>query len=292
MRPATKGKRPGASVRVWVLKFYAEVKPTHARTAWSILELVFHGAVHNVRKSHTSAVIGLLLNIVQSVLMLAGFYLMFAFTGTRHIAIRGDYILYLMSGIFMYMTHVKAMQTVMKADGPTSAMMKHGPMNTLIAVGAAALGALYLQILSALVVLFIYHAIFSPITIDQPIQTLGMMVLAWATGVAIGMIFRAATPWQPRFFGILSTVYARLNMIASGKMFVANAMPTIILGWFDWNPLFHIIDQGRGFIFLNYLPRYSNVEYPLYFLLACLIVGLMGEFYTMKRVSLSWTMGK
>ncbi len=194
MRPATKGKRPGASVRVRVLKFYAEVKPTHARTAWSILELVFHGAVHNVRKSHTSAVIGLLLNIVQSVLMLAGFYLMFAFTGTRHIAIRGDYILYLMSGIFMYMTHVKAMQTVMKADGPTSAMMKHGPMNTLIAVGAAALGALYLQILSALVVLFIYHAIVSPITIDQPIQTLGMMVLAWATGVAIGMIFRAATP--------------------------------------------------------------------------------------------------
>lgn len=257
-----------------------------------MLELVFHGAVHNVRKSHTSAVVGLLLNLVQSLLMLAGFYLMFAFTGTRHVAIRGDYILYLMSGIFMYMTHVKAMTTVMKADGPTSAMMKHGPMNTLIAVGAAALGALYLQVLSALILLFIYHAVVTPITIDQPVPALGMMILSWATGVSIGMIFRAATPWQPRFFGTVSSIYTRLNMIASGKMFVANAMPTMILSWFTWNPLFHIIDQGRGYIFLNYGPRYSNVEYPLYFLLACLTIGLMGEFYTMKRVSLSWTMGK
>ena len=72
----------------------------------------------------------------------------------------------------------------------------------------------------------------------------------------------------------------------------ANAMPTVVLSYFTWNPLFHIIDQGRGYIFLNYDPRYSNVEYPLYFLLACLTIGLMGEFYTMKRVSLSWTMGK
>ncbi|WP_230426447.1 ABC transporter permease [Paragemmobacter aquarius] len=268
------------------------MKKTPARTAWRMLELVFHGAVHNVRKSHTSAVVGLLLNLVQSVIMLAGFYLMFAFTGTRHVAIRGDYILYLMSGIFMYMTHVKAMGTVMKADGATSAMMKHGPMNTLIAVGAAALGALYLQALSAVILLFGYHALVKPITIDQPVQTVGVLLLSWATGVAIGMIFRAATPWQPRFFSTISTVYSRINMIASGKMFVANAMPTVLLSWFDWNPLFHIIDQGRGYIFLNYDPRYSNIEYPMYFLLACLTIGLMGEFYTMKRVSLSWTMGK
>lgn len=249
---------------------------------------MFHGAVHNVRKSHTSAVIGLLLNLVQGVMMIAGFWLMFNFTGTRHVAIRGDYILYLMSGIFMYMTHVKAMQTVMKADGPTSAMMKHGPMNTLIAVGAAALGALYLQMLSAIIMLFIYHALISPITIDQPVETLGMMVLSWATGVAIGMIFRAATPWQPRFFGILSTIYARINMIASGKMFVVNTLPTFMMNMFDWNPLFHIIDQTRGFVFINYTPHRTSLEYPYYVGLALLMIGLMAEFYTRQYASSSW----
>ncbi len=35
-------------------------------------------------------------------------------------------------------------------------------------------------------------------------------------------------------------------MIASGKMFVANMLPTSMLLMLDWNPLFHCIDQARG----------------------------------------------
>jgi len=274
------------------VRLQAEVKRTRARTAFGMLELVFHGAVHNVRKSHTSAVIGLVLNVIQSSLMVLGFYLMFTFAGARANAIRGDYILFLMSGIFMYMTHVKTMNAVMKADGPTSAIMKHAPMNTLIAVASAALGTLYLQVFSAAIILYIYHAVVVPLKIDQPAGMMGMLLLSWATGIAIGMMLRAASPWQPRFFSVVAMLYTRINMIASGKMFVANAMPTAVLAFFDWNPLFHTIDQGRGFIFLNYAPRYSSIEYPIYVMLACLTLGLIGEYYTSKRVSLSWTMGK
>lgn len=274
------------------MKFQAEVKRTTGRTALGMLELMFHGAVHNVRMTHTSAVIGLALNLVQSVLMIIGFYVMFTFAGARGNAIRGDYILFLMSGIFMFMTHNKALQAVMKADGPTSPMMKHAPMNTIIAIGSAALGALYLQVFTAAIILYIYHVVMSPITFDQPVGMMGMLVLAWGTGVAIGMMFRAAMPWQPRFFGTVSSVYLRLNMIASGKMFVANAMPTAVLAFFSWNPLFHTIDQGRGYVFLNYAPRYTNMEYPIYVLMVCMMIGLMGEYYTSKRVSLSWGAGR
>jgi ABC-type polysaccharide/polyol phosphate export permease len=87
-------------------------------------------------------------------------------------------------------------------------------------------------------------------------------------------------------------VYQRANMIASGKMLVANATPTSILRIFDWNPLFHTIDQGRGFIFLNYHPRYSSIEYPVIVTAVCLMIGLMGEYYTRKNASLSWGAGK
>jgi ABC-type polysaccharide/polyol phosphate export permease len=274
------------------VRFKAEVRRTKARTAWNMLELVFHGAVHSVRKTHTSAVMSLVINIFQSALMIAGFYLMFTFAGARGNAIRGDYVLFLMSGIFMFMVHVKTLSAVMKADGPASAMMKHAPMNTLIAIGAAAVGSLYIQIFSAGLILYIYHAIISPLTIDEPVGMMGMLLLAWATGLSIGLMLRAALPWQPRVVGIIAQVYSRINMIASGKMFVANAMPTAILKLFDWNPLFHVIDQGRGYIFLNYAPRYSTVDYPIYIMLACVTLGLIGEYYTGKRVSVSWSMGK
>ncbi|MEY4697632.1 MAG: hypothetical protein RIT14_2060 [Pseudomonadota bacterium] len=275
-----------------MVRLSADIRPSRPRAALRILDLVFHGAVHNVRKSHTSAVIGLLLNVGQTVALVVTFYLLFAFSGARPHAIRGDYILFLMSGIFMYITHVKAIGAVIRAEGPTSALMKHAPMNTLIAIGAAALGTLYVQVFSAAIVLYFYHAMVTPLTIDQPVGSVAMLILSWASGAAIGMVFRAAMPWQPRLVGAASSVYMRLNMIASGKMFVANATPTAVLAFFDWNPLFHTIDQVRGFLFLNYQPRYSSIDYPVGILIACLTLGLMGEFYTRKRVSLSWSMGQ
>ncbi len=269
--------------------FRTEVRKTPSRTALSMLELVFHAAVRSVRRSHGNAVIGLLMNILQTVMLVAVFFFMFDLLGMRGNAIRGDFLLYVMSGVFMFMTHTKAMGAVIGADGPTSPMMKHSPMNPIISIGAAALGALYMQTLSAGVVLYFYHAAFQPITIFEPVGTLGMHLLSWISGVAIGMVFKAATPWQPELFGVVSQLYQRTNMIASGKMFVANMMPTHILVYFDWNPLFHTIDQGRGFIFLNYHPRYSNIEYPIIVTAVCVVIGLMGEFYTRKYASASWS---
>ncbi|HEX9858629.1 MAG TPA: ABC transporter permease [Paracoccaceae bacterium] len=268
--------------------FRSEVRKSQTRTAFGLLELVFHATVRNVRKSHGNAVIGLLMNIFQTVLLVAVFYVLFEVLGMRGSAIRGDFVLYVMSGIFMFMTHTKTMGAVSGAEGPTSPMMKHSPMNTIIAICAAALGALYTQVLSAAVVLGFYHAAFRPIYIHEPVGMMGMFLLSWGSGVAIGMVFLAAKPWAPDLVGLLSTIYQRANMIASGKMFVANAMPSYILAMFDWNPLFHTIDQGRGFVFLNYNPHFSSIGYPVKITIACLMIGLMGEFYTRRHASISW----
>lgn len=253
-----------------------------------MLALIFHAAVRHVRKSHGNAVLGLLLNILQTALMIAVFYVMMSVIGTRSTPLRGDFVLYVMSGIFMFMTHAKAMAAVVAADGPTSPMMLHAPMNTVIAIASAALSTLYLQVLSLVIVLYAYHAAFGPITIYEPVEAFGMFLISWAAGVAIGMMFRAAKPWAPELVTLISSVYIRANMIASGKMFLANMMPGYLLAWFSWNPLFHTIDQGRGFIFMNYHPHYSSVTYPLVVTAVCIVIGLMGDFYTRKHMSISW----
>ncbi|MBC7155638.1 MAG: ABC transporter permease [Rhodobacteraceae bacterium] len=257
--------------------------------AITILTLIFHAAVRSIRRSHGNAVIGLLMNIFQTVMLVLVFYVMYAILGLRGSAIRGDFMLYIMSGIFMYMTHVKTLGAVAGSEGPTSPMMKHAPMNTIIAIGAAALGALYIQVLSLTTVLYIYHVAFSPITIPDPVGAFAMLLLAWFSGLAIGMVFLAIKPWFPGFTSIGSQIYIRANMIASGKMLVANATPSHILVMFTWNPLFHIIDQARGYLFLNYNPHYSSPTYPVYVALACLMIGLMGEFFTRQHASLSWS---
>lgn len=272
--------------------FQREAPRTIFGSAIAMGELVFHAAVRNLRKSHGNAVIGLLINILQTVMLVAVVYLFSVVLGLRSAALRGDYLLFVMSGVFMFMTHTKAIGAVTGADGPTAAMMMHGPMNTVVAILASALSVLYRQAFSAAVVLYLYHAAITPISIEYPVGMVAMFLLAWGTGLSIGLVFRSLTPWQPELFGILTMIFQRMNLIFSGKMLVANGTPAHIRKFFDWNPLFHIIDQCRGYVFLNYAPHYTTYTYPLKIMVVCLMVGLVIEYYTRKRVSVSWGAGK
>ena len=268
-------------------------KPRHTRSGISdtlaFLEQVYFGTVRGMRKSSgRNAVLGLIGSMMQTVVFITAFYFMFQLLGVRSSPIKGDYMLYIISGIAMFMTHNTAVQAVAGAEGPTSSMMQHAPMNTMIAVCSAALQSLYQQTITIGTILLIYHLAINPVDIFNPIGLAGVFLLSWFTGVAIGMVFLALTPWHPPLVKILLMVYRRVNMLASGKMFVANTLPSFMLVIFDWNPLFHCVDQARGVMFINYSPMHSNLSYPLKVALVAVVLGLMGEFFTRKRASMSW----
>lgn len=258
--------------------------------ALGMAEVVYHSVVQDVRKQHGNAVLAIGVNMMQIIIFVAVFYVMFELLGLRNAAgaIRGDFLIYLLSGIFLYMTNIKTLGAVMGAAGSTSPMMLHAPMNTIVAIASAAFGALYIQVLTLVVILFGYHVLISPISIDNPAGAFMMFLLAWFVGIAIGLLLLAFKPWFPTTATIIATIYKRANMIASGKMFVANSLPGFMIAMFDWNPLFHIIDQCRGFAFINYFPRNTNWEYPLIVACCFVVLGLMGEFFTRRHESRSW----
>ncbi|MCL1628405.1 MULTISPECIES: ABC transporter permease [Roseinatronobacter] len=266
--------------------------PTTSRSfwwqLWHTLELIFTQSVRNVRKNHGNAIIGLMLNIVQTMILLGVFLLIFVFAGARGAAIRGDTLIYLMSGVVLFMAHIKTLSAVASAEGPNSAMMKHRPMNPIVAIGGAALAELYIQILSIAVILFLYHTIWTPVVIDKPFGAFAMLLAVWFSGLAIGLVMYAIKPWFPSVAKLLTTLISRMNMVASGKFFLANTLPASVLPYFTWNPLFHAIDQARGFAFINYNPFNTWLYYPLIFSLCLIVIGMLGEFYTRNRASLSW----
>lgn len=260
--------------------------------AFRLFDLIFHNTVRSIRKGHRDAVFAILASVIQTLVMVAAFYLFMSVLGLRGAAIRGDFILYIMSGIFVFMVHIKSMGAVAGAEGPTSAMMQHLPMSTTVSVWAAALSALYTQLVAMFTILLGYHLIWKPLEVHQPMGALAMLLLAWFSGCAVGMVLLAINPWLPRPVGIAKQIYSRFNMFASGKMFVANTLPVKLVALFAWNPLFHIIDQGRGFIFINYNPLKSSLAYPIIVSVVLLVIGLIGESQTRRHVSLSWTAGK
>jgi ABC-type polysaccharide/polyol phosphate export permease len=270
--------------------FQSSSRRNKGTSALAMGEVIFHLAVRNVRKSHGNAVRGLLMTVLQSIIMVLIMYFMFDLFGMRRLAISGaDFMLFVMSGVLPFMLHTSVITSVASAESATSSMMNHSPMNTLVAIAGAALATLYKQFLSIFVILFTYHCAFHPVVIDEPGGFLMMLLLSWACGIGIGMIFRAAMPWHRDFFGILRNIYTRMNMLFSGKMMVASVMSGGMIWMFYWNPLFHVIDQTRGFMFLNYTPRITNITYPVCMAAILMVIGLMGEHFTSKRMSRSWS---
>ncbi|MDA8585348.1 ABC transporter permease [Rhodobacteraceae bacterium] len=260
--------------------------------AYRLLELIFHNTVRSVRSGHRDALFAIFANILQTLVMIAAFYFFIEFMGMRQLAIRGDFLLYVMSGIFVFMVNIKAMGAVAGAEGPTSAMMQHLPMNTTVAIWSAALSALYTQVIGLFVILGGYHLLWKPLVIDDPVGASLMILLAWFNGCAIGAVLLAAKPWFPRVTATVQQIYSRFNMFASGKMFVANMLPVHLAAFFAWNPLFHIIDQGRGYLFINYNPLKTSLTYPIVVSVVLLVIGLIAESQTRRHASLSWTAGR
>ncbi|MCF3973286.1 ABC transporter permease [Paracoccus salsus] len=258
------------------------------QAAGTTLALIYHQTVYNLRTDHRNAIVGLLLTILQTIVFMGAFLLLYLVIGIRQSPIRGDFMMYIMSGIFMFMTHVKTVGAVSSSHSVSGGLVKHEPLNAAVLIAASALAVLYRQTISCLAILWLYHVLLNPVSIADPVGCLAMFMQAWFSGACVGLVFLGIRPWAPKASQILTTVYQRINMFASGKMFVANVLPGFMLPWFLWNPLFHIIDQTRGYMFINYDPRNTDPLYAVWFSLAALMAGLLINFSTRKYESISW----
>lgn len=232
-------------------------------------------AISEVMRGHSHAAGALLSNVAQTILLVGVFYLISVLSGFGTALIRGDLLIYLISGVFLYNLHVKSVQAVFASDRADAAAAKRPRAARMLATLGAAAGCLYTQIVSVMIVLVLYRGLVGPFEIDDIYGAVSMLALSWLSGASVGLMLLALKTRLPGFAGFASQAYSRINMVASGQMFVANSLPVHVIGYLSWNPLFHMIDQARGFAFLNYTPWFSNLGMPTLATAGILVVGLV-----------------
>jgi ABC-type polysaccharide/polyol phosphate export permease len=255
---------------------------------FEFLTLVYHGTVRDVRKSKGNAVQALAMEVLQSAMVVIFFYVLITFLGMRGVAVRGSFVLYVLTGVFLYITHNKAVSAV-GGGGPVNPMLQHAPVSTMMLIVSGAISALYVQILAVLVISFVANVLIDPFTVYDLKRVALCFMIAWFSGCAIGIIILSIRPFFPATVTILEQVYKRANMIFSGKMFLANSLPGYMLPFFLWNPLFHTIDQARGAAFVNYTAHRTSLEYAIHLSLVLICLGMMLEHWARKYVSDSWS---
>ncbi len=270
------------------MEIRTRVNRTLFGASMSFMELLFHSIVRDARKSSGNATLGLLIVMLQSLTMLAIFFLLFTVLGMRSVAIRGDFVVFLLTGIFLFLTHNKAVSSAMGAVSPLGGLTLHTPISSLLNIMASVLSGLYLQVLGFALILLVVHIMRGGLEFYNPAGLIFPFFMAWASGIAIGLMFGVLRPFAPKFIPMIAMMYRRANMITSGKMLPANYMSAAMITWFDWNPLFHTIDQARGHAFVNYFPHHTNMEYPVYLSLTLVMIAMMIEFWLRKNMSQSW----
>lgn len=266
----------------------ARREPSLIYSAYFFLELLFHTTVREVRAdSGGNALLGLLTAVSRTLMLVAMFYMMYAVMGLKGAGIRGDVLLFLVSGVLLFLMHNAAVSKVLSAGNMAGALQQHAPMTPMLQIAASTLAQLYLHILALGIIMLILFLTRDNIEIADPVAMIKPFFLAWASGVVMGLLFLILKPFAPKAVMLISLVYQRANLVTSGKFFVANALPGSALPYFAWNPLFHCVDQMRGALFVNYVPHNSNMTYPTVFVAAGLVVGMMFEFWLRQTVSRS-----
>jgi len=252
-----------------------------------IIDTIHHMTIREINKTHGDALHAIAMNMVQIGVLVGGFYAMNVIMHQGSAPLRGDLLIYILSGVFLFQVHVQAVSSGMRAEMPSSPIMAHAGLNSMIGLISAGLASLYQQMVSVAIIAGAYDIFYHPVLIDQPVRLAGLFLLAWASGLFVGMILFALRTHSPSLASVASQAYSRVNLLASGQMFIASTLPAYMLKWFTWNPLFHIIDQARDAAFINYRSWFTTTSYPVYFCIAMLGVGTIAEWWARRSSSLS-----
>lgn len=252
--------------------------------AYAFGSLVYSLVVRDLRTEHKNAALGILFSVAQPVFMGLFFYGFMYLIGSRGGQIRGDGLTYVVIGFVMFFTHIRTVSAVsmaLRAD-----MMNHQRLSPFLLICVKAISSFYKNVFALLIMLVLNYLLRDVYEMDDPLLFISAVFWCWMGGVAAGTIFLALG----RYFSwgnLVNTTYIRIMFFTSGKFFVANKLSGDLRPFFDWNPLFHLMDQGRDAIFINYTARTTNMTYPILIILGMLVVGFLAEHHVRRHFNMS-----
>lgn len=248
----------------------------------AFLSLVYAMTVRELRIVQRNAALGIVLAIATPLATCLVFYLMMELFKARSAPVRGDDLTFLLTGFLIFFLHINTAGQVSQAVVPS--MMPHQRATPFLFICVKASAAGYNNVLAIVAILVGNYLLRGIWEMQQPLWVIVTVLIAWLYGIGLGMVFLALQ----RYFSwarALRTFYVRVMFFTSGKFFLGNNAP--YREFYDWNPLFHIIDQMRSATFTNYTAHTTSLIYPLAFCFATLVLGFLGESYVRRHYSVS-----
>lgn len=246
--------------------------------------LVYSLVVRDLRTEHKNAALGILLSVAQPLAVGLVFFAFITWIGGRGGQIRGDDLTFILIGFILFFLHIRTVAAVATSLRPD--MLNHQRITPFLMICVKAISSAYKNVLALIIMVALNYLLRDVYEMRDPLLFIGVMFWCWLFGLAVGVIMLAANRYLT-WGGILQTTYIRIMFFTSGKFFVANSLPGTIRPFMDWNPLFHLLDQGRSAAFLNYTARTTDMTYPMMVIMALLVGAMLVEHYVRVNYSAS-----
>lgn len=260
------------------------VRQSFPVAAAAFASLVFALVVRDLRTEHRNASIGILISIGQPLVLGLIFYFLIDLFSIRGSLVRGDDLTFVMSGFVLFFLHLRTAGAV--AGALKKDMMKHARATPFLLVAVKAVSAAYNNLLALIILMLANYLLRGVFELHDPLKFIAVLFWCWLGGVAVGMIFMALKHYFT-WGKLAENSYARIMFLTSGKFFVANTIAPSLRAVLEWNPLFHLLDQGRDAIFLNYTAKTTSFVYPIAVILFLLALGFLAEHHVRRNYNAS-----
>ncbi|MEM7505438.1 MAG: ABC transporter permease [Pseudomonadota bacterium] len=252
----------------------------------AFFSLVFALTVRDLRTENKSAALGILLSAGMVLVTAMTFYIFMNLVGGRSAPIRTDDITFIVAGFLVFFFHIRTVAAVAGSLNP--GLMRHSRASPFLFICVKAMASGYKMTVATLILMALNYLLRDVWEMQNGLIFILIVFTAWLGGVAIGMILLAANRYLV-WGNLIQMTYIRICFFTSGKFFVAGHMPNAFRSAMDWNPLFHILDQARGALFLNYTADTTSVFYPISVYAVVLVIGMLIENYVRVNYSASQT---
>ena len=252
----------------------------------AFFSLVFALTVRDLRTENRSAALGVLMSTGMVLLTALTFYFFMSFLGGRSAPIRTDAITFTVAGFLVFFFHIRTVSAVAGSLKP--GMMRHSRASPFLFVCVKAFATLYKMTLATIILMTVNYLLRDVWEMQDGLTLIFILLTGWLGGIGVGIIMMAAQRYLV-WGNLIQMTYIRVCFFTSGKFFVAGHMPNWMRSAMDWNPLFHVLDQARGALFLNYSADTTSVLYPYAIYGAVLVLAMMIEQYVRVNYSVSQT---
>jgi capsular polysaccharide transport system permease protein len=246
-----------------------------ARVIWALL-------MRDMRTRYGQYNLGYLWAIFLPLSFIITITIIFSFIGRRN-AHGVPMEIQMLSGAVLYFGFLSTKTQIMSAYNSNKAIFVYPMIHIIDIIISKSIIEYATYVMVLIILLSMFWVMGVPESyVDDPLKFAFYGLLSILMGISFGHIMSCIMLWFPSA-AFLNTVITRVMFFTSGVWFLLSDIPNEWRTYILYNPMAHIIDQGRGAFISAYTAPDSSLSYIIEWLIGLTVIAIILDLFSRRK---------